>query len=208
LSPGFTFTWERKPGGLIAIGNDTAAGTAPGQSLLESPDYTSLLAKAEVPDGATVAAFVQHPRNPQLYPVEIDPNVRPLGGVLEWTNRTATRSRSGYSSRSNSRAGGAVLAERHPQRRADLAQRRVRLDAHDRRHQIAAATRNVGEPSQGGRGGLAVAAGAKPLQPLALSRFQGRRQTSKRSGEGADSSSKAFTPTTTSSPDAIRRCFS
>ena len=87
LSPGFTFTWERKPGGLIAIGNDTAAGTDPGQSLLESPDYTSLLAKAEVPDGATVAAFVSIPGILKLYPAEVDPNVRPLGGVLEWTNR-------------------------------------------------------------------------------------------------------------------------
>ena len=87
LPSGFTFTWERKPGGLIAIGNDTAAGTDPGQSLLESPDYTSLLAKAEVPDGATVAAFVSIPGILKLYPAEVDPNVRPLGGVLEWTNR-------------------------------------------------------------------------------------------------------------------------
>jgi hypothetical protein len=87
VSPGFTFTWERKPGGLIAIGNDTTAGTDPGQSLLESPDYTSLLAKAEVPDGATVAAFVSIPGILKLYPAEVDPNVRPLGGVLEWTNR-------------------------------------------------------------------------------------------------------------------------
>ena len=26
-------------------------------------------------------------RSLKLYPVEIDPNVRPLGGVLEWANR-------------------------------------------------------------------------------------------------------------------------
>jgi uncharacterized protein DUF3352 len=87
VSPGFTFTWERKPGGLIAIGNDTAAGTDPGQALVESPDYTSLLAKADVPDGATVAAYVSIPGILKLVPTEIDPNLRPLGGVLEWSSR-------------------------------------------------------------------------------------------------------------------------
>jgi hypothetical protein len=87
VSPGFTFTWERKPGGLIAIGNDTAAGTDPGQALVDSPDYTSLLAKAEVPIGATVAAFVSVPGILKLIPTEIDPNLRPLGGALEWTSR-------------------------------------------------------------------------------------------------------------------------
>jgi hypothetical protein len=88
VSPGFTFTWERKPGGLIAIGNDTAAGTDPGQALVESPDYTSLLAKADVPDGATVAAYVSIPDILKLVPTEIDPNLRPLGGVLEWSSRS------------------------------------------------------------------------------------------------------------------------
>jgi hypothetical protein len=87
LSPGFTFTWERKPGGLIVIGNDTAAGTDPGQSLLESPAYTSLLASAGVPDGATVAAYVSIPGILSLVPTEVDPNLRPLGGVLEWSAR-------------------------------------------------------------------------------------------------------------------------
>ena len=87
VSPGFTFTWERKPGGLIAIGNDTAAGTDPGQGLVDSPDYTSLLAKADVPSGGTVVAFVSIPGILKLIPTEIDPNLRPLGGVLEWAGR-------------------------------------------------------------------------------------------------------------------------
>ncbi len=87
LSPGFTFTWERKPGGVIAIGNDTAAGTEPGQSLVDSPAYTSLLAKAGVPDGATVGGYVSIPGILSIVPTEVDPNLRPLGGVLDWSSR-------------------------------------------------------------------------------------------------------------------------
>jgi hypothetical protein len=87
LSPGFTFTWERKPGGVIAIGNDPAAGTEPGQSLVDSPAYTSLLAKAGVPDGATVGGYVSIPGILSLVPTEVDPNLRPLGGVLDWSLR-------------------------------------------------------------------------------------------------------------------------
>jgi len=105
LSPGFHFTWERKPGGLIAIGNDTAAVPAPG-SPLESPDYTSLLAKAEVPDGATVAAVRQHPRILKLYRSRSTPTSARWAACSSGRTGTATRSRSGYSSRSNSRAGG------------------------------------------------------------------------------------------------------
>jgi hypothetical protein len=87
LSPGYTFTWERKPGGLIAIGNDTAAGTPPGQPLVASPDYAGLLAKAGVPTGATVSAFLSVPGILKIVPAQIDPNLRPLGGVLQWSSR-------------------------------------------------------------------------------------------------------------------------
>jgi hypothetical protein len=87
LSPGFTFTWERKPGGLIAIGNDSAAGSDPGQGLLESPDYTSLVDKADLPDGARVAGYLSIPGILKLVPTEIDPNLRHLGGVLDWGAR-------------------------------------------------------------------------------------------------------------------------
>src|SRR5206468_252645 len=87
VAPGFTFTWERKPGGLIAIGNDTDTGTDPGQALVDSPAYASLLAKAGVPSGATVGAFVSIPGILKLVPAELDPNLRPLGGALEWTAR-------------------------------------------------------------------------------------------------------------------------
>jgi hypothetical protein len=162
VSPGFTFTWERKPGGLIAIGNDTAAGTDPGQALVDSPDYTSLLAKADVPDGATVAAYVSIPGISSSSRPRSTPTSARLAARSSGRLATATTYRSGCSSRSNSRAGGSVFPKRHPQRRADLAQRRVRLDSgHDRRHQIAAACRRVDQPRQGGRRSPAVALGAR-----------------------------------------------
>jgi hypothetical protein len=87
ISPGFTFTWERTADGLIAIGNDTAAGSKPGAPLLESAGYTSLLSKAQVPAGANVLAFVSVPGILQLVPTAVDPNLRPLGGIIEWGSR-------------------------------------------------------------------------------------------------------------------------
>jgi hypothetical protein len=87
ISPGFTFTWERTADGLIAIGNDTAAGSKPGAPLLESAAYTSLLSKAQVPAGANVLAYVSVPGILQLVPTTVDPNLRPLGGIIEWGSR-------------------------------------------------------------------------------------------------------------------------
>lgn len=87
LSPGFTFTWERTADGLIAIGNDTAAGSKPGAPLVESSGYTSLLSKAQVPAGANVLAYLSVPGILQLVPTTVDPNLRHLGGILEWGSR-------------------------------------------------------------------------------------------------------------------------
>jgi hypothetical protein len=87
ISPGFTFTWERTADGLITIGNDTAAGSKPGAPLLESAGYTSLLGEAQVPAGANVLAFVSVPGLLQLVPTTVDPNLRPLGGIIEWGSR-------------------------------------------------------------------------------------------------------------------------
>jgi Protein of unknown function (DUF3352) len=87
LSPGFTFSWQLTADGLIAIGNDTAAGSKPGAPLLESAAYTSLLSKAQVPAGANVLAYVSVPGILQLVPSSVDPNLRPLGGIVEWGSK-------------------------------------------------------------------------------------------------------------------------
>jgi hypothetical protein len=88
LSPGFTFTWERTAGGLIAIGNDTAAGSKPSAPLVQSAGYTSLLHKAQVPAGANVLAYVSVPGILQLVPIAVNPNLRHVGGIVEWGSRS------------------------------------------------------------------------------------------------------------------------
>ncbi len=87
-TPGLILSWERKPGGLIAIGNDSAAGSTAQGSLLDSPDYTRLLSEANLPSGANVVAYVSVPSILRMVPVTVDPNLRPLGGMLEWGSRS------------------------------------------------------------------------------------------------------------------------
>ena len=72
---------------MIAIGNDTGAGSKPGAPLLESAAYTSLLGKAQVPAAANVVAYVSVPGILQLVPIAVDPNLRHLGGILEWGSK-------------------------------------------------------------------------------------------------------------------------
>jgi hypothetical protein len=86
-TPGLTLSWERK-GGLIAIGNDSAAGSTAQGSLLDSPDYTRLLSETDLPSGANVVAYVSVPSILRMVPITVDPNVRPLGGMLEWGSRS------------------------------------------------------------------------------------------------------------------------
>ncbi len=142
---GFTFTWERKPGGLIAIGNDTAAGTDPGQALVESPDYTSLLAKADVPDGARWPHTSASPTSSSSSPPR---STQPAPAWRRARVVVAQRQRpleSGCSSRSRSAAPAGRYSPNAARRAAaDLAQRGARLDrGDDRGHQIAAAGRHV-----------------------------------------------------------------
>ncbi|HVI19067.1 MAG TPA: DUF3352 domain-containing protein [Gaiellales bacterium] len=84
---GLTLSWRLTDGGLIAIGNDPAAGTAPSSPLASSPAYATLLNQAEVPDGANVPLYVNLSDALKLFPVSVDPNLAHVGGVLAWSSR-------------------------------------------------------------------------------------------------------------------------
>ena len=85
LDSGFTVTWQRTPGGLIAVGNDNAAGTAPASQLLSSGAFTSLLHRAEAPSDAAVPFYLDVPGLLRLIPIDADPNLRHLGGIVGWS---------------------------------------------------------------------------------------------------------------------------
>ena len=84
---GITLSWRLTAGGLIAIGNDPAAGTAPSSPLASSPAYADLLNQAEVPDGANVPLYLNLSDALKLFPISVDPNLAHVGGVLAWSSR-------------------------------------------------------------------------------------------------------------------------
>jgi hypothetical protein len=85
---GITLSWRLTAGGLIAIGNDPAAGTAPSSPLASSPAYADLLNQAGVPDGANVPLYLNLSDALKLFPISVDPNLAHVGGVLAWSSRS------------------------------------------------------------------------------------------------------------------------
>ena len=84
---GLPLSWRLTADGLLAIGNDPAAGTAPSSPLASSPAYASLLNQAQVPDGATVPLYLNLSDALKLFPISVDPNLAHVGGVLAWSSR-------------------------------------------------------------------------------------------------------------------------
>jgi len=85
---GLALSWRLTAGGLIAIGNDPAAGTAPSSPLASSPAYANLLNQAGVPDGASVPLYLNLSDALKLFPISVDPNLAHVGGVLAWSSRS------------------------------------------------------------------------------------------------------------------------
>lgn len=86
LSNGLAVTWRLTANGLIAVGNDQAAGDAPSSSLLSSAAFKDLLSRAGVPSGAAVPLYFDLPGLLKLLPVSTDPNLEHLGSVLAWSS--------------------------------------------------------------------------------------------------------------------------
>jgi hypothetical protein len=84
---GLPLSWRLTADGLLAIGNDPAAGTAPSSPLASSPAYASLLNQAQVPDGASVPLYLNLSDALKLFPISVDPNLAHVGGVLAWSSR-------------------------------------------------------------------------------------------------------------------------
>lgn len=84
---GLALSWRLTPDGLLAIGNDPAAGSAPSSPLASSPAYASLLNQAQVPDGANVPLYLNLSDALKLFPISVDPNLAHVGGVLAWSSR-------------------------------------------------------------------------------------------------------------------------
>jgi hypothetical protein len=86
LSNGLAVTWRLTANGLIAVGNDQAAGDAPSSPLLSSAAYKDLLSRAGVPSGAAVPLYFNLAGLLKLLPVSTDPNLEHLGSVLAWSS--------------------------------------------------------------------------------------------------------------------------
>ena len=84
---GLQLSWRMTADGLIAIGNDPAAGSTPSSPLSSSAAYTNLLNQAGVPGGASVPLYLNLSDALKLFPVSVDPNLAHLGGVLAWSSR-------------------------------------------------------------------------------------------------------------------------
>ena len=85
LENGLTVTWRTTSDGLIAFGNDAAAGDAPASPLSSSAAYRELLQRAGVPDGAAVPLYFDMGGLLELLPVSTDANLRHLGSLLAWS---------------------------------------------------------------------------------------------------------------------------
>jgi hypothetical protein len=86
LSNGLAVTWRLTASGLIAVGNDQAAGDAPSSSLLSSAAYKDLLSRAGVPSGAAVPLYFNLSGLLKLLPLSADPNLQHIGSVLAWSS--------------------------------------------------------------------------------------------------------------------------
>jgi hypothetical protein len=84
---GLALSWRLTPDGLLAIGNDPAAGSAPSSPLASSPAYASLLNQAQVPDDANVPLYLNLSDALKLFPISVDRNLAHVGGVLAWSSR-------------------------------------------------------------------------------------------------------------------------
>jgi Protein of unknown function (DUF3352) len=85
---GLQLSWRLTADGLLSIGNDPAAGSAPSSPLASSPAYANLLNQAGVPDGASVPLYLNLSDALKLFPVSVDPNLAHVGGVLAWSSRS------------------------------------------------------------------------------------------------------------------------
>jgi hypothetical protein len=83
---GFVLTWQRTRDGLITIGNDPAAGTAPAEPLVSSSAFQAVLAKAGAPSGANVAAYFDVAGLLRLIPISTDPNLHHVGAIVAWSD--------------------------------------------------------------------------------------------------------------------------
>jgi len=86
LQDGLTVTWRRTADGLIALGNDAAAGDAPATPLSSSAAYRGFLQRAGVPSGAAVALYLDTGGLLKLLPLAVNANLRHLGGMLAWSS--------------------------------------------------------------------------------------------------------------------------
>ena len=76
---GLALSWRLTADGLLAIGNDPAAGSAPSSPLASSPAYANLLNQAQVPDGANVPLYLNLSDALKLFPISVDPEPGPRG---------------------------------------------------------------------------------------------------------------------------------
>ena len=88
VGPGLAISWRLTPEGLLTIGNDPAAGTAPSSPLSSSSDYTQLLSEAGVPSGASVPLYVNVADALKMVPVAVDPNLKHVGAALAWSSHS------------------------------------------------------------------------------------------------------------------------
>ncbi|HET6848551.1 MAG TPA: DUF3352 domain-containing protein [Gaiellales bacterium] len=86
LANGLTVTWRRTPDGMIALGNDAAAGAAPAAPLAASSAYRGLLQRAGAPSGAAVSLYFDMGGLLKLLPIAGNANLRHLGGILAWSS--------------------------------------------------------------------------------------------------------------------------
>lgn len=84
---GLAVVWHRSDDGLIAIGNDQAAGSLPQTSLVGSDAFAQVLAKAGAPSDANVPFYLNVTDLLKLFPVQVDANLEHLGAVLAWSSR-------------------------------------------------------------------------------------------------------------------------
>jgi uncharacterized protein DUF3352 len=83
---GLALSWQLTPDGLITIGNDPNAGSAPASPLESSSAYLQLLSDAGVPAGASVPLYVNVTDALKLFPVQVDPNLKHVGALLAWSS--------------------------------------------------------------------------------------------------------------------------
>jgi hypothetical protein len=85
LDNGLTVTWRRTADGLIAVGNDSQAGASPAARLASSEAFTGLLQRAEAPSDAVVPFYLDTHGLLKLIPIDTDPNLGHVGGIVGWS---------------------------------------------------------------------------------------------------------------------------